>query len=186
MDWKDLAGPLAKIAPLVGTLIGGPAGPLIGGLVSAALGTEATPDAIHQAIQTDPEAAVKVAQIESDNRVHMQTLAVQAEGNRLAAETAAIQADAADRDSARRRESTVQDKTNRNLAYLVVGSFLALVGGTLLGYSHVESALAGTLVGYLSAKCEQIIAYYFGSSRGSDKKTDLLAQAPAIPSAGNG
>ena len=44
----------------------------------------------------------------------------------------------------------------------------------------VRIVLAGTLVGHLSAKCEQVLAYYFGSSRSSDRKTELLAQAPAI------
>ena len=63
------------------------------------------------------------------------------------------------------------------LAYVIVGSFVAMVGGALLGYAKVDSALAGTLVGYLSAKCEQVIGFYFGSSKGSEDKTLLLAQS---------
>jgi hypothetical protein len=66
------------------------------------------------------------------------------------------------------------------LAYAVVGGFLALVGSTLLGFANVDSALAGTLVGYLSAKAEQVLAYYFGSTRGSAEKTALLARANPI------
>jgi hypothetical protein len=38
----------------------------------------------------------------------------------------------------------------------------------------------GTLIGYLSAKSEQILAYYFGSSKSSDHKTELLAKAPSV------
>ena len=85
-----------------------------------------------------------------------------------------------DRDSARDREIGVKDSTNKILAFVIVGAFVCLVASTLLGYAKVESALAGTLVGYLSAKCEQVLAYYFGSSRGSAQKTELLARAPAI------
>lgn len=85
-----------------------------------------------------------------------------------------------DRDSAREREIGVKDSTNKILAFVIVGAFVCLVASTLLGYAKVESALAGTLVGYLSAKCEQVLAYYFGSSRGSAQKTELLARAPAI------
>jgi len=33
------------------------------------------------------------------------------------------------------------------LAYLIVGSFAAMVGGTLADYSHVDGALTGTQVG---------------------------------------
>lgn len=85
-----------------------------------------------------------------------------------------------DRDSAREREIGVKDSTNKILAFVIVGAFVCLVASTLLGYAKVESALAGTLVGYLSAKCEQVLSYYFGSSRGSAQKTELLARAPAI------
>jgi len=85
-----------------------------------------------------------------------------------------------DRDSARKREVGASDSTNKVLAFVIVGSFVALVGSTLLGYAKVESALAGTLVGYLSAKAEQVLAYYFGSSKGSAQKTELLARAQPI------
>jgi hypothetical protein len=75
MEWKDIAGAVGKAAPLLGTLLGGPAGGALGGLVAAALGTEATPSAVSQALQSNPDAAVKLAQIESDQRVKLQELA---------------------------------------------------------------------------------------------------------------
>jgi|GEM_PF-4281121 len=37
-----------------------------------------------------------------------------------------------------------------------------------------------TLIGYVSAKAEQVVSYYFGSSAGSSRKDALLAQAPPI------
>ena len=88
MEWKDIAGAISKAAPLVGTLIGGPAGAAVGGLVSAALGVENTPTAVEQALKSDPGAAVKLAQIESEQAVQLRSLAVTAEQNRLIAETA--------------------------------------------------------------------------------------------------
>jgi len=39
----------------------------------------------------------------------------------------------------------------------------------------VEAAFAGTLIGYLAANAQQVISYYFGSSAGSDRKTELMA-----------
>lgn len=91
MDWKDIENAVAKVAPVLGTLIGGPAGPAIGALVSSALGVDNTPDAVSQALATNPDAAVKLRQIEADQAVRLRELAVTAENNRLTAETAAIQ-----------------------------------------------------------------------------------------------
>lgn len=42
-------------------------------------------------------------------------------------------------------------------------------------FEHSESiALAGTVVGYLSAKADTIIGWYFGSSQGSAEKSDAM------------
>jgi hypothetical protein len=92
MDWKDLTGALGKIAPLIGVAVGGPAGPAIGAMISAALGTGNTPDEVSQALATNPDAAVKIKQIEATRQVDLQTLVVQAEANRIAADTSAIMA----------------------------------------------------------------------------------------------
>lgn len=87
MDWKDLAALVGKSAPLLGTLMAGPAGGAIGGLVASALGTPATPDAVQQALQTNPDAAVKLQQVESDRQVHLAELtADQAKAEILAAQ----------------------------------------------------------------------------------------------------
>jgi hypothetical protein len=92
MDWKDVGNVVAKAAPLLGTLVGGPAGTIIGGLIASVFGCDNTPDAIHQAVLANPDAAIKLAQIEADNRVQLQQLAVSAAANDLAADTARIQA----------------------------------------------------------------------------------------------
>jgi uncharacterized membrane protein len=92
MEWKDIAGIVGKAAPLLGTLVGGPAGPIVGALISTALGTDHEPSSVSQALISNPEAAVKLQQLQSDERVHLQDLLVTAEKNRLAADTAAIQA----------------------------------------------------------------------------------------------
>lgn len=61
MDWKDLAGSLAKAgAPIIGAAIGGPLGGMIGGaignVVANALGVDNTPEAVEYAINTrDPQ-----------------------------------------------------------------------------------------------------------------------------------
>lgn len=88
MDWKDISGIIGNAAPILGGLIGGPAGAAIGTIVSSALGTENTPDAVSQALKTNPDAAVKLRQIEMEQATRLRELAVTAENNRLVAETA--------------------------------------------------------------------------------------------------
>ena len=65
-DWKAIAGPLASIgAPILGTLIGGPAGAAMGKVagevLAGALGVPATPEAVAQAIEDDPVRAREAA-----------------------------------------------------------------------------------------------------------------------------
>jgi hypothetical protein len=38
----------------------------------------------------------------------------------------------------------------------------------------VMIGMVGTLIGYASAKADQVVSYYFGSSAGSDRKNVLI------------
>jgi hypothetical protein len=184
MDWKDIAGTLGKAAPLLGTLIGGPAGAAIGGMVASALGTPATPDDVSAALATNPDAAVKLKQIEADRQVQLQQLVEQHAGALLAAQTAAIQADVSDRDSARKREMSVRGSTPAGLAWLVVAASVGSVAAVVGGYVTKDPALAGivgTTLGYLMGEAKQVLNYYFGSSSSSDRKTELMADIARAP-----
>ena len=175
--WKDIGEKIVNYAPALGAALApatGGVSTIIGTGIAVlgkifGLGDTPAPDALKQAIATDPQAALKLALADRE----FQLAEYRAETDRLK-----VLLD--DVNSAREREKAVKDNVNRNLAFIVVGAFIALVGATLLGYAKVESALAGTLVGYLSAKCEQVLAYYFGSSKGSAEKTNLLARAEPI------
>jgi hypothetical protein len=85
-----------------------------------------------------------------------------------------------DRNSARQREMHVLDATPKILAYAIVGGFLAmviaLISTSMLDYpiNPASMGMIGTLVGYLSAKSELVLGYYFGSSAGSAAKTDTI------------
>jgi len=93
MDWKEVAALVGKTAPILGTLLTGPAGAAVavGGMIASALGTGNTPDEVAVALTSNPDAAVKLKQIEKDRQVELQGLAVQHATAALAAETAAIQ-----------------------------------------------------------------------------------------------
>ena len=89
MDWKDIAKEVADLSPVLGGLLGGPAGAAIGSLVASTLGTANDPSAVSLALKINPDAAVKLRQIESEQTTRLQELTVTSENNRLVAETAA-------------------------------------------------------------------------------------------------
>lgn len=79
MNWSDIATSVGKIAPVLGGLLTGPLGTAvaIGGVIASALGTENTPDAVSAALAVNPEAAVKLREIEANERVQLRQLALQ-------------------------------------------------------------------------------------------------------------
>lgn len=93
MKWSDVADAIGKAAPiLANVLTGNIPGAVVaaGSLIASAFGVANTPDAIHAAIASNPEAAIKLAQIEADNRTQLQTLAMQTAQHELEAETARL------------------------------------------------------------------------------------------------
>lgn len=164
LDW------LKTIAPTVAAALGGPLAGVAVEVLGRVLGMEAaTIDDIQQELQSgqlsgEQLAAIKQAELEL--KAKEQELGFKFEE--------LVFKDIAD---ARAREVAVKDNTNRVLAYGVIGAFIAMVGATLAGWTKVDSVLAGTLIGYLSAKAEQVLAYYFGSTKGSADKTALIAKA---------
>jgi hypothetical protein len=175
----DIKKVLGTVAPFLTAALPGPFAGIANAALGSALGLQpgAKPSDVQAAIDKgtlsgDQLVAVKAA--EMDFQKTMAQLGYE-DAEKLA------QLTFEDRASARDREVKLGgDWTARVLAYSIVGAFIFVVIATLRGWSHADSVLAGSLIGYLSAKAEQVVAYYFGSSAGSDKKTDLLAQAPAI------
>ena len=66
MEWRDVAHTVGQLAPALGGAVGGPAGAAAGGLVARALGVAARPEAVAEALQADPAAAIKLRRIEAD------------------------------------------------------------------------------------------------------------------------
>lgn len=175
MDWKAIVG---KVAPWIGTALGGPLGGMAASAIADVFGlSENTEDAIKAAISgASPEKLLELKQADQQFALRMQELGFQ---NVQALESIA----AGDRDSARKREMEVKDFTPRILAYLIVGGFLGMAYGVLFKQMSADSVLAGTIIGYLSAKAEQVAAYYFGSTAGSSRKTELLHASQPVDTA---
>ena len=168
----DLLKIVGAVAPTIATAIGGPLGGMAMKVVADVLGLPADSsekDVSRAMAAATPEQLLALKQADQDFAVRMRELDIDLE--KIAA---------SDRDSARRREAQVRDWMPRVLAFVIVAGFMGTVFMVLLGYVEgmkdpLMATTVGTLIGFVSAKAEQVVAYYFGSSSSSQQKTQLLA-----------
>lgn len=162
MDWKDVGRVVARTAPALGVALGGPAGGAIGSMVAAAFGSDAYPEAVSQAIAADPEAAVRLREIELRHAEVLASLAVQQ-----------YEAQLADVQQARttHKDHWMPAALTIALAAMVMGLVTALMTvETPASNSEVIYLIAGQLIGAFATS----VAYWLGSSRGSAEKQRVL------------
>lgn len=188
MDWKDVAGVVGKAAPILGGILGGPAGAAVGGLVATALNTDATPDAVSKALLGDPEAAVKLKELEVNSKVQLQQLAVTAEQNRLQADAAQYAAEAADRDSARKLAAQQpKDWVRPSITVLLLLGAGGIVYFVFSGMADTllrdatASLTIGTIVGYWFNELKQVLAFWFGTTGESQRTNAEVRQFAVSP-----
>jgi hypothetical protein len=98
MDWKDLKGIVGKAAPLLGTLLGGPAGGAVGALVSSVLGVDNEPDEVRKALEADPSLLLKLREAEIQQQTQLQQMMVESETQRMTQVNETIRAELASGD----------------------------------------------------------------------------------------
>ena len=154
----ELLGILRGLAPAVATIVGGPLGGLAVTALASKFGVADDVAAVAKAIAGDPEAATKLAELDLRQ----------------------FQAESADRDSARQREAAVAAAGGNSLAQLVVPilalgtvSLTFIFIGILL-FKVIDTAQQQLVIfalGYATAAAQQVLSYYFGSSKSSQDKT---------------
>ncbi len=162
MDW------LKALAPLLGTALGGPLGGAAASFIADKLGIqEKTIEAVSEVLNSgkmsaDQIASLKLAEIEfrkflETNKIELAKLDVE------------------DRSSARAREVAVKDWIPGTLAILLTGGFFGVLT-YMLQYgapAHGGDALL-VMLGSLGTGFASVLAYYFGSSSGSNKKNAII------------
>jgi hypothetical protein len=183
MDWSKVAATIGAKAPLLAGLIGGPVGlgvSTAAAIISHALGTPNDPDIVATALN-DPAALDKIGQAESANSMQLQQLVVAAAQARLSYEADMARIAAGDRADARAMGIASRDWVPKVLAMAVTGGFFGiLLLMALRAMPEANRDLVNVVVGALGTAWISIIGYYFGTSAGSMRKTELLAQ-PSVP-----
>lgn len=178
MNWSDIGSLVGKAAPLVGTLLGGPAGAAVGAMVANVLGVPNDPESVNSALVGNPDAYARIAELQINANVELQRIDAQARLNELQAEGAQYVAEAADRDSARRLAAQqprdfIRPAITIMLVLGAVGIMVAVLGGwtaeTLK--DNNSNMMVGIIVGYWFNEMKQTLGFYFGMTKESQRQS---------------
>ena len=157
MDW------LKAIAPTLATALGGPLAGMAIELISKAIGV--APTAVTQVLQDQKLNADQIAGIQQAE------LALKSKAQEMGLDFEQLAV--ADRKSARDMQATVRSWLPAVLAMGVTLGFFGILLGLMLGYAHTSNELL-VMLGGLGTAWSSVIAFYFGSSAGSQNKDQLL------------
>lgn len=168
MDLLKTFGPLlSSVAPSIATALGGPlAGMGVKALSKAFFGNEnSTEEDLQSALSTaSPDQLAQLKKVDNDFKVQMKSLDIDLE--RISAD---------DRASARDMQKEVKDWIPRALAISVtLGFFAILIYMLIYGLPTTGNEALLLLLGALQTAWGGIIAFYFGSSSGSQKKDAMI------------
>ena len=161
MDWKSVGDTAIKVgAPLLGGALFGPAGAAVGSIIAAQFGVspDATPDQVLTAIKGDPDAALKLRQIETTHIERLQGL----ENDRLRIETADVQ--------------NARSSHQHHWMPSVLTMTMCVIFGSIVGSLFIwvvpgdNKELVVYMAGQVSAVLAACVNYWVGSTRASANK----------------
>ena len=172
----DFTALIKTVAPWIGTALGGPLGGMAVEAAAAAFGlSDKTADAVKQAIGgATPEQLLSLKNADQAFSLQMQAL-----GFKQVTDLEALAA--GDRRDARLMQTSTRSWVPAALSVIITFGFLGLLTGMMTGYMKAEDNQAMLLMlGALGVAFGQVINFWLGSTSESSRKTELLAQAPAV------
>lgn len=149
---NELLGLVKNIAPSIATALGSPLAGMAVTALAQRFGVEDEVEAVTRAIKADPEAAIKLKQLEIDK----------------------FKAVLADKDSARSREATIATSEKAPLLNKLISPALALIvvaAWVGIQFTLINSTvpqemreLVARVLGTLDGALMVILSYYFGAS----------------------
>jgi len=175
MEWSDIGKIIGSVAPMIGTLLApvtGGSSVAIGALVSSVLGVENKPEAVAKAIKADPNALLKIKELE------------QKENDSLRAQVLALAK--LENEKYDKAHDTYQTKNKMadKVALQIISRNLPLIGilvimnvaivylfkdnATLIA---IASNVIGVAIGNLFSERQAVVNFFMGSSLGSKEKS---------------
>ncbi len=173
MDFTTI---IKTVAPWIGTALGGPLGGMAVEAAANALGlSDKTIDSVKQAIAgATPEQMLALKQADQAFSLQMQAL-----GFKQVVDLEALAA--GDRADARKMQVTKPSPIPAVLSLLVTAGYFAILIGMMVGWFKVSDSQALLIMlGSLGTAWGSVMAFWFGTTRDSARKTDLLAQAQPV------
>lgn len=176
MDWTVLGKKLREGGlQALGAALGGPAGAAAGAILAERLGAaEADPEVVRQVIETDPEAAQVLADLDIEmEREKRETLKLAIGADEAAMATA----------EANIREARLQpdlNPTRRLMTYVTLAALLLTLAALVAvevkwDIPDMVLGLAVATVGMLASQFQQMVGFFFGTSSGSAAKERTAA-----------
>lgn len=156
MNWQELGQQVADFAPLLGGVLAGPSGSAVGAILASKFGTKEDPSDIAAAIQADPNAVLKLKEVESNNETKLQELHLK------------------DKQNARLSHKESIMPAALSVALTI---FVCLVV-YLLFFAPVPDASKDVLfmlLGVVVKEWSNAMQYWYGTTRSSSDKTKLMA-----------
>jgi hypothetical protein len=171
----DFTSILKTVAPWIATALTGPLGGMAITAAADAFGlSDKTMDAVKQAVMgMTPEQAQQMKSADQAFALHMQEL-----GFKQVTDLESIAA--ADRDSAREMMTATRSWVPAALSGFVTIGYFAILIGLMTGHMKLDDSQAMLLMlGSLTTAWGVVMAFWFGTTADSGRKTELLAKAPA-------
>jgi hypothetical protein len=162
MDW------LKQIAPTIATALGGPLAGLAVSAIAKAVGVEE--DKVSDLISSNKKTPEQIAQVK------IAEIELKKQENELGLNFEALAVD--DRKSAREMQAATRSIVPPALAGAITLGFFGILSMLLFGQVDGNNPTILMMLGSLSTAWTGIIAYYFGSSAGSQAKTEMLSKSP--------
>lgn len=189
--WSSALNVVKTLAPTIGTALGGP---LVGGAIMAlenVFGITAAPNASTDDRQTALAAAISGAtpeQLAAMRKADQDYAVAMAQAGFKDTETLASLS-VQDRVSARNMQVSTKSLMPPVIGSAIIlgslGAAAAILSGHVNYANTTEATMVGTVIGYLFSEAKAVLSFYFGSSQGSEQKTQLLAQAQQNPLTGD-
>jgi hypothetical protein len=164
MDW------LKQIAPTIASAMGGPLVGMAVAAISKATGVD--PTEVNDLISNNKLSAEQIAQVK------IAEIELQKQAQELGLNFAKLEVE--DRKSAREMQAATRSIVPPLLAAIITIGFFSILIMMMLGKVDGNNPTILMMLGSLSTAWTGIIAYYFGSSAGSQAKTDLLSKAGPV------